>query len=143
MDKFKKPQSLEEHWDAWIAYRRHYEGLTRRLLEQETESPIEAILYLHLRDWMIIRPVLVRTQVPIGSYRVDFLLSTLKKQLVIECDGHDFHEKTKKQAARDKKRDRDLIKMGYTVIRYTGTEICNDVDKILFELDELLLDDEE
>ena len=29
-------------------------------------------------------------------------------RIVVECDGHDFHEKTKEQAARDKSRERDL-----------------------------------
>ncbi len=42
---------------------------------------------------------------------------------VIECDGHDFHERTKEQAQRDKKRDRELQAAGYKVFRFTGSEI--------------------
>lgn len=44
---------------------------------------------------------------------------------IIECDGHDFHEKTKQQVMRDKERDREFIKNGYVVIRFTGAEIVN------------------
>jgi hypothetical protein len=50
----------------------------------------------------------------------------VKKNLIIECDGHEFHEKTKAQAARDKKRDRTLQSLGYVVIRFTGSEVYND-----------------
>lgn len=66
------------------------------------------------------------------SYRADFLLvvnnsdeSKLKK-MIVECDGHEFHERTKEQAARDKGRDREFTTAGYTVMRFTGSEITRD-----------------
>jgi very-short-patch-repair endonuclease len=79
-------------------------------------------------------PTTMVMQVPIGDYRVDFLLygisamcedksKWLKVGLIVECDGHDFHEKTKAQATRDKKRDRELTSRGFTVMRFTGSEI--------------------
>ncbi len=42
---------------------------------------------------------------------------------VVECDGHEFHEKTKSQASRDKARDRALVRQGFRVFRLSGTEI--------------------
>lgn len=63
------------------------------------------------------------------TYRADFLVSFLKQendihyQFVIECDGHEFHERTKEQAARDRQRDRDMLESGIVVIRFTGSEI--------------------
>jgi len=65
------------------------------------------------------------------NYRVDFLIpvqySTKKtsyyKQFIIECDGHDYHEKTKKQVAYNNQRERDLKSAGYEVIRFSGSEI--------------------
>lgn len=61
------------------------------------------------------------------KYRVDFLFTVRvdgkEHQVVIECDGHDFHDRTKQQAQRDKSRDRDLANSGYIVIRFTGSEI--------------------
>jgi len=54
--------------------------------------------------------------------------------IIVEIDGHDFHERTKEQAQRDKSRDRILSKYGYIVIRYTGSEVFNDVYKATTEL---------
>lgn len=64
-----------------------------------------------------------------SGYRVDIVfisgLSTPPIKIAIECDGHDFHEKTKKQAARDKMRDRVLATKFDAVLRFTGSEIYN------------------
>jgi very-short-patch-repair endonuclease len=68
-------------------------------------------------------------QVRVGDYRADFLVSVVPYEgdkpihFVIECDGHDFHERTKEQAARDKLRDREMLAGGFNVIRFTGAEI--------------------
>lgn len=70
-------------------------------------------------------PIRFSNQVNIGQYRVDFLISTRNLKIIVECDGHDFHEKTKEQAARDKQRDRKLTADGYTILRFSGSEIYN------------------
>ena len=93
----------------------------------------------------------ISTQEKIGKYRVDFLITytesvpdfdnktTMKDgvvipgvktettSLIVECDGHDFHDRTKEQASRDRARDRELKKLGYEVFRYTGSDIWADV----------------
>ncbi|MCP4343287.1 MAG: DUF559 domain-containing protein [Desulfobulbaceae bacterium] len=65
-------------------------------------------------------------------YTIDFLLELTKEidlithsvaNIVVEIDGHDFHERTKEQAKRDKERDRYFTKAGYKVYRYTGSEV--------------------
>lgn len=61
-------------------------------------------------------------------YRVDFLLVCgprypHRRMFAIECDGHDWHEKTKEQVARDKRRDRDLLAANITAVRFSGSEI--------------------
>jgi very-short-patch-repair endonuclease len=81
------------------------------------------------------------TQQEIGVYRVDFVLGRLAPDVdqrpgtshpqvlrklplvIVECDGHDFHERTKEQAQHDKARDRFLIASGFQVMHFTGTEI--------------------
>lgn len=93
----------------------------------------------------------VNVQPTIGEYRVDFLLeysrlssvgegkdtaSTAQpvfasfaeaaSKLVVECDGHDFHERTKEQAEADKSRDRTLQSVGYNVFRFTGSKLTRD-----------------
>jgi very-short-patch-repair endonuclease len=75
--------------------------------------------------------VVISPQHQIGDYRVDFaiLLNNVPYEqirIVVECDGHDFHEKTKEQAIRDKKRDRKLQIAGWKVLRFSGSEIWRD-----------------
>ena len=72
-------------------------------------------------------------QVDFGNYRADFYmeafeLNTKKRWFtaVIECDGHDFHERTKDQVRRDKKRDRWFQTRGIQTIRFAGSEIWKD-----------------
>lgn len=70
-------------------------------------------------------------QVKIDNYRADFMILHRKgifgvSAVVIECDGHEFHERTKEQAARDKARDRELQSRGFKVFRFTGSEIWAD-----------------
>lgn len=87
--------------------------------------------------------LMIEPQVQLPGWRVDFMISawsfgtihhrTLGKQqgeegwrkLIVECDGHDFHERDKKQAKRDRSRDRWAADNGYDVYRFTGSEIHN------------------
>jgi very-short-patch-repair endonuclease len=68
-------------------------------------------------------------QKQIGDYRVDFYIEKLSLvneqvlKVIVECDGHNFHERTKEQAQKDKERDRVLQSCGYPVFRFTGSEI--------------------
>jgi very-short-patch-repair endonuclease len=124
----------------------------RQDAEAMTDSPIEAVLLTsvllaawdehdarHLGIPLVWRgagqpldsALNIITQAQIGSYRVDFLILVRCKdggwrRLVIECDGPDFHERTKEQAARDRARDRTLTAAGYEVFRFTGSEIHRD-----------------
>lgn len=90
------------------------------------------------------RDIIIAPQEQIGAFRVDFVLlfqaGEKCARYVIECDGHDFHERTKEQAARDKKRDRILQSAGYQVFRYTGSEIWRNADDLLSELERSLCD---
>ncbi len=100
------------------------------------ESPIEQLMAIYLFHLDHINPICdgpctVEQQYEIqtgsGLYRVDFIIigemAGVSASLVVECDGHDFHEKTKAQATVDKQRDRALKLAGYDVIRFTGGEV--------------------
>ncbi len=71
--------------------------------------------------------IVVIPQANIDRHRVDFLIRFAffgaELQIVVETDGHDWHERTKAQARRDRQRDRDLQAIGYEVFRFTGAEI--------------------
>jgi very-short-patch-repair endonuclease len=75
--------------------------------------------------------VVIAPQYQIGRHRVDFaifinIVANEEIRIVVECDGHNFHEKTKVQAARDKSRNRDLQIAGWKVLSFTGSEIWQD-----------------
>lgn len=100
----------------------------------------------HLRD----EAVFIHQQANIGPYRVDFLFHDCSlpfdlrepRFMVVECDGHDFHERTKEQARRDKRRDRFFQSHGYKVLRFTGSEIFADPAAVAEEVfGELARDD--
>ena len=59
--------------------------------------------------------------------------------LVIECDGHDFHQKTKEQVEYDNQRQRDLQNEGIEIIRFSGSEIWKDVRKCVNEIQDIIL----
>lgn len=87
----------------------------------------------------------VFAQVPVDNYRADFIcvmkmqsrdLPPKLQYLGIECDGHDFHEKTKEQAARDKSRDRSFLLRGIPCMRFAGSEIWKDAYACATQVDE-------
>ena len=65
-----------------------------------------------------------------GPYYPDFYMEFHNQEfgekwfrLAVECDGHEFHEKTKQQVARDKRRDRWFALNGISLVRFSGHEI--------------------
>lgn len=52
-------------------------------------------------------------------------LKNTKFKLAIECDGYEFHQKTKEQVQHDNEREFDLKMAGYEVLRFSGTQIYN------------------
>lgn len=104
---------------------------------------------LSFREFFLSRYVRIRTgiqclpQYHIGKFRVDFALWSFgssqllierqpfqvisekpEKQLVVELDGHAFHDKDATQRSYEKRRDRFLQKQGYEVFHYTGADVC-------------------
>lgn len=57
----------------------------------------------------------------------------------VELDGHDFHERTKEQARRDRSRDRRVQSLGWRVFRYTGSEVYADSVDCVWQLDEAIV----
>ena len=66
------------------------------------------------------------------GWRADFVIHRYDwicgkwRTVIAECDGHDFHERTKEQAARDRSRDRRASLSGFVVLRFTGSELWKD-----------------
>jgi very-short-patch-repair endonuclease len=88
-------------------------------------------------------------QFVVGSYRLDFAVVTTidekwlpaaprSVRVAVEVDGHEFHEKTKEQAARDKARDRFLTAKGWLVMRFTGSEVFRDPAGCVRQVEDLV-----
>ncbi|HNW76071.1 MAG TPA: DUF559 domain-containing protein [Bacteroidales bacterium] len=100
------------------------------------DSPLERDLLFELRKNNI-EPILQRRFNKDGSFYEfptsidpdtiltipDFYIEKEKIKLCIYADGHNYHERTENQALRDRNIDRELQRMGYKVLRYTGQEI--------------------
>jgi very-short-patch-repair endonuclease len=82
-----------------------------------------------LMEWLAhadISGVEVKTQGAIGPFRADILVTKVSRQLVVECDGAEFHAMSKEQVERDKRRDRYCAARGICVMRFNGAEIHRD-----------------
>lgn len=104
-------------------------------------SPIEESLGSELIAWLegpMGDDIYFANQVKLGPYRVDFLINAYGQNVVIECDGHDFHDRTKEQATRDRQRDRMLLSCGCHTVRFTGSEIYANATGCAFEVFDLL-----
>jgi very-short-patch-repair endonuclease len=89
-----------------------------------------------------------------NSYRADFLLEIhlLPRnrpqgnyhhehyRIAIELDGHDFHERTKEQAIRDRSRDRAFTRSSYTILRFTGREVYQNAMNVIVEIQNTITD---
>lgn len=126
---------------------------------ENTQSPIEDMFWvaLHMQclsEYIPVNPefefdrengfipgygVHIQPQKKVGNYRVDFVLTRecgpnkLFTPVAVELDGHDYHDKNKTQRAYEKGRDRFLVKSGYRVIHFTGSEVVADPYKVAYE----------
>jgi very-short-patch-repair endonuclease len=113
------------------------------LLASECESPIEIMIgaafllsnHISGHETVVLvkqgsdvdgRKVYLIPQYKWEAYRFDFAVFYRNKITLIECDGHDFHERTKEQAEHDRAKDRAAQSAGFHILRFTGSEIYRD-----------------
>lgn len=124
-------------------YERRVKGDVNR---HKIVSPIEQVF---LMEWRFLRVdehygVTIRPQKKLdlggNSYVIDFMVESPdgKTKLAIELDGHDFHEKTKEQAANDRARERMIVRHGYSIFRFTGSEVIRNPRKCVQEVASML-----
>lgn len=83
--------------------------------------------------------ILLVPQYPFQKYRIDWAILDPDCTIFVECDGHNFHERTKEQAARDRQKDRAIQRSGIPVFRFTGSEIYADPTNCAYQTIELLI----
>ncbi len=74
----------------------------------------------------------------IDGYKPDFVMGTPAQQFAIEIDGHEWHEKTKEQAAADTRRERSLLLNNFIPVRFTGSEVYHGAINCVKEVIQIL-----
>lgn len=115
---------------AFCAYT--YGGMWKVLLSRTSENT-KRLLEDTDEDWCF--TLIVQPQAEFDGRRADFAIFAYHwgpddpaiggswKPLIIECDGHNYHERTKEQAARDRAKDRNATLRKIETFRFTGSEI--------------------
>jgi len=115
----------------WTLERLHF--IARRYHRQSSEdglpplTPIEGQLLTAMKS----AGLMPQVQYGIDRFRVDFAF--VPERLVVEADGRAWHD-----AERDAARDAHLMTLGWTTIRFTGSQIYRDVDTVIADVVEVL-----
>jgi len=123
----------------WVARRRDKEQAYFEDMMERCESPIERAFW-SVSYWKLNRYGFYRPQAVVAAFRLDFGLTihtAPEIKIGVECDGLDFHA-SPEQIARDKRRDRLLAVRGWTVIRFTGSEIHADAGRCADEVESIV-----
>jgi very-short-patch-repair endonuclease len=97
-------------------------------------SPIEQQFW---QAWKRLRSNIKLTpEYPVGRYRIDFAYVPAK--IAIELDGHATHS-TPSAIAADRRRQRELERLGWRFIRFGGQEIYQDADACAREAREFIV----
>lgn len=100
----------------------------KKSYKQPPPSPIEVSF------WETAKPLIPELQREVWidkKYRVDFFIPS--KKIVIELYGYQHHS-TKQKLTKDAERERYLLRLGYQVVRFTGSEVFKDVQKCVNEV---------
>lgn len=65
-------------------------------------------------------------QYPVEKYRADFAIQHGNTVVIVELDGHQWHERTAQERRYEKARDRRFTALGYKVLHFTGSEVNAD-----------------
>lgn len=127
--------------------------IERGISKFDIQSPIEQIFYAAFstlcgatgtpvfeeENFLKEQGFRLQAQAVIDMYRVDFVVSQRylgpdESPVIVELDGHPFHDKDKFQRAYEKGRDRHLVARGYRVLHFTGSEVVADAFRVAHEV---------
>jgi very-short-patch-repair endonuclease len=110
-------------------YNKNLQLYANSLRKEMTKA--EACLWKYVLKGRQLRGFQFRRQRPILSYIADFVCMEL--MLIIEVDGLTHHwEET---MIKDKRKQNDLEKAGFTVLRFTDAEVLNNIKVVHEHLD--------
>lgn len=134
--------------------------LHAEILERPIESPIEQLFLVAMHvtcrsldlavdpnpdlgpdgDGVVRIPgVYLYPQAPVGRYKIDFgVVLELglgdPQTVLVELDGHEFHDRDQRQRSYEKARDRELQRLGHRVLHFTGSDVVRDPCKVAHEV---------
>ena len=98
------------------------------LMQQEqkrTESEFERLVLQKL----VGAGYRVKTQWPVGAYRIDMVVEGAGRRLAVECDGDRYH--TKDDLAQDMARQSILERLGWRFVRIRGSQFFRNPDQAM------------
>lgn len=93
--------------------------------KEPTRSDLERAFLLLCRQHGVPKP---QVNARIGSYKVDFLWPDAA--LIVETDGYRYHS-GREAFEEDRRRDRELRRLGFTVLRFTYREMTEDAAAVV------------
>src|SRR5712691_6628021 len=111
-------------------YNKHLQPYANKLRKEMTKA--EACLWKYVLRARLLKGYQFRRQRPVLNYIADFMCKEL--MLVIEVDGitHQWEE----TIIKDKKKQKDLEEVGFTMLRFTDEEILNNIHFVQSSLEE-------
>jgi len=114
-----------------------YDGWTCRVYsehecQQALDGKIESGSFVLVPQWSVNEVGLVDLAVFIPG------LDRRRPIVVVECDGHHFHERTVEQASKDRRRLRILQRLGIPVLPFTGTDVVRGSEEFAQEIAEFI-----
>ncbi len=93
---------------------------------QAEEQKIESIFEKQVFDRLVRAGYRVKTQWPVGAYRIDMVVEGGNKRLAIECDGDRWH--TQENLVEDMARQAILERLGWRFFRIRGSQFFRNPD---------------
>ncbi len=108
-----------------IEHARNPQSLSLALQKQQTDSPFEQLVLQRL----VAAGYRVRTQYPVGAYRIDLVVEGQKRRLAVECDGERWH--THDELQHDLERQAILERLGWVFVRIRGSLFFRDPESAM------------
>lgn len=122
---FNKLSHCYEGWLCWVYSEHEYQ-------QALAQSRINGGSFVLVPQWSVKQVGLVDLAVFVPG------LDPRRPIVVIECDGHQFHERTPEQASKDRRRVRALQRLGIFVYPFTGTDVVRSSEESAQEIVEFV-----
>ena len=120
---FDKLYIYEWDWKCWVYSADEY--------RQEVVEPTDAN---HPKQFALVPQWSINE---VGDVDLAIFIPSISKRwpfVVVEADGHQFHQLTVEQASNDRRRDRRLVRYRIPVLRFTGTDVVRGSEEFAQEV---------